>query len=104
MSDIYIAIANKEIEFLKKERYLNFVEHGCIQGFFVYVRFDRHFDMIKSVDDLNYVLSDTGKVLLKRILETSSSYIFWSMVRLENYVGEEDAYLNCLNLIKKQEF
>lgn len=72
--------------------------------FFVYVRFDRHFDMIKSVDDLNYVLSDTGKVLLKRILETSSSYIFWSMVRLENYVGEEDAYLNCLNLIKKQEF
>ena len=104
MSIIYIIITNNEIESLKKDRYLTFTEHEYTQGFLVYIRFDRQFDMIKSFDELTYELSDKGKALLTKTLDSNSSDIFWSMVDLENHMGEEGAYLNCLQHIKRQEF
>ena len=60
--------------------------------------------MIKSFDELTYELSDKGKALLTKTLDSNSSDIFWSMVDLENHMGEEGAYLNCLQQIKRQEF
>lgn len=102
MSHMYLIITQNKIDFLPKERYLKFDEYGYINGLFIYIRYDYSLNMIDLLDDEYYFISSSGKKLLEKIL-SSSNYLYWSAVQLENNVGEEIS-IKYLNLIKNRKF
>ena len=74
MSNLYFILTKKEITSLTKNRYLKFSYYGKVQNYFVYGRFGRHLDLIRS------------------------------MVCLENNTSDESAYLKCLDSLKKRRY
>ena len=101
MSNLYFILTKKEITSLTKNRYLKFSYYGKVQNYFVYGRFGRHLDLIRSIDNNNYKMTDNGIAFLKAVVTADTAEVFWSMVCLENNTSDESAYLKCLDSLKK---
>ncbi|ELA09633.1 hypothetical protein MOMA_04485 [Moraxella macacae 0408225] len=103
MSNLYMIISEKRIDFLPKERYLKFTEYTNKENLFVYTRYDYSLDMVNLICNNQYKISNNGKVLIRKIL-SDQNYVYWSNIQLVNHMGEEEAYFGCLKTIKDKNF
>lgn len=95
--------SERKIDFLPKERYLKFTEHGCISNIYIYVRFIYESDFFLSEENNNYKLSDNGKALLNKILNTIDG-VHITNTQLTNKTGEEEIAIKNIKDIKNRKF
>lgn len=104
MSTINIIITKQQAEFLPKERYLKFIEYAKIQNFFAYIRYDYTQSMFTSLNYDNYQLSESGLSLLKKLTSLDNNEAYWSVMHLENKMGEKEACDKALRLITNKDY
>lgn len=103
MSNVCMIFSERKIDFLPKERYLKFTELGCISNIYIYVRFIYESDFFLSEENNNYKLSDNGKALLNKILNTIDG-VHITNTQLTNKTGEEEIAIKNIKDIKNRKF